>query len=112
MQFTWGTNVWALNGTEEPARPWGISYDQRFSTRVAPAGYHYLNQYYSKVVYAWSWPSATKAMSDNIRDIMASGTFLLECAEGTYSMALMPQTYVCTVSGYGAFALSVTAAEV
>lgn len=112
MQITWGTTVWALNGTEEPARPWNITYDERGWTKTSPSGYSTSKTFYSKVVIAWSWPSATQAIDGYIRDIIEYGLFTLECDLGTYNMVLMPETYTCTVSGYGAFTLSVTAAEV
>jgi hypothetical protein len=112
MQITWGTTVWALDGTEEPSRPWSTSYDERSVEMFTPSGYRRSTSQYRKTVFAWYWPSATKTASDNIKSIMAYGAFTVESAYGTYTMALMPDSYSCVVSGYGAFTINVTAAEV
>jgi hypothetical protein len=112
VTFKWGTNTWALDGTEEPARPWSTSYDERSVEMFTPSGYRRSTSQYRKTVFAWYWPSATKTASDNIKSIMAYGAFTVESAYGTYTMALMPDSYSCVVSGYGAFTINVTAAEV
>lgn len=112
MTFKWGTNTWALDGTEEPARPWSTSYDERSVEMFTPSGYRRSLSQYAKTVFEWYWPSTTKAVSDNILAIMERGAFTVESAYGTYSMALMPESYTCVVSGYGAFAINVIAAEV
>lgn len=93
-------------------RPWAVGNESASTSAMNVTGDTRIHTTYTKLTFQFVWPACTSVVDLNVRSMLADGGRVqLLCDLGTFYIAPDPASYVCTVSGYGAYSVSISARE-